>query len=245
MFHPDMPLEYQDQIVTGDARRLARRIPSQSISLLFCDPVYQNLADYRWLAKLALRVLKPKGVLLTWCSKPKLGRSQLAMERAGMQYVYTLDYTVVAKTARMRWYNLFCWTTPCLWMQRPGEATRPRRWIPDTHIDTVMLKDDEAIEVRQATGSTFVSTDGPSGSYVWNKNLKVLRVWTDVFCPPQGTVLDVFAGEASIAAVCKTLGRHHVSFEIQPEVAARGRERLALFDLQPQFEGWKTLSYDE
>lgn len=214
-----------DQIVTGDARELVEQIPDSSVDLIFTDPVYQQTDDYRWLAEMALRVLKPKGAVLVWCSKPKLARSQLAMENAGLEYVYTLDYTVMAKTYRMRWYNLFCWTTPCLWMQRDGSASRPRRWMPDTYTDTILL-DGEAVELRAAIGDTFISTGGPNGSYIWNKNLGVLKAWIDAFSAPGAVVWDPFTGSGSVPIVCKLLGRHFYASEIRPDVATEARWRL-------------------
>lgn len=222
-----------DQILTGDARDLAPAIPDNSVDLVFTDPVYQNIDDYRWLAKQVLRVLKPKGLLLAWCSKPKLGRCQLAMEDAGLEYVYTLDYTVQAKTYRMRWYNLFCWTTPCLWMQRPGEASRPRRWLPDTFIDTILL-DEEPVEVRAVLSDTFISTGGPSGSYIWNKNLHVLKAWLDAFSAPGAVVWDPFTGSGSVPVVCQLLGRHFIASEIKPEVADEARTRVESVAAQSQ-----------
>lgn len=213
-------------ITTGDARELAAQIPDASVDLIFTDPVYQQIDDYRWLAETALRVLKPRGRVLAWCSKPKLGRCQLAMEDAGLEYVYTLDYTVQAKTFRMRWYNLFCWTTPCLWLQRPDEATKPRRWIPDTYIDTIVL-DDEPVSVRAVLPDTFISTAGPSGSYIWNKNLGVLKAWLDVFSAPGETVYDPFTGSGSVPLVCQMLGRNFYASEIKPDVADEARARLA------------------
>lgn len=214
-----------DQIVTGDAKELAKGIPDSSVDLILTDPVYQQTGDYRWLAETALRVLAPKGKLLAWVSKPKLARSQIAMEDAGLEYVYTLDYTVIAKTYRMRWYNLFCWTTPCLWMQRDGSASRPRRWIPDTYTDTIVL-DGEAVELRAALGDTFISTGGPNGSYIWNKNLGVLKAWIDAFSAHGATVWDPFCGSGSVPVVCKLLGRHFYASEIQPDVAEEARQRL-------------------
>jgi len=214
-----------DQIIAGDARELAPAIPDGSVDLIFTDPVYQDLDAYRWLAETALRVLAPKGKLLAWCSKPKMARAQLTMEDAGLEYVYTLDYTVVAKTFRMRWYNLFCWTTPCLWFQRDGSASRPRKWIPDNFTDTITL-DDEAVEMRAALGDTFISTAGPSGSYIWNKNLHVLTAWLDAFSTPGAIVYDPFAGSGSVPVVCKMLGRHFYASEIKPDVAAAAQARL-------------------
>lgn len=214
-----------DTILCGDARTLAASIPDESIDLVFTDPVYQNIDDYHWLAQQALRVLKPKGLLLAWCSKPKLGRCQLAMESAGLEYVYSLDYTVVAKTYRMRWYNLFCWTTPCLWMQRPGSASKPRQWLPDTYIDTIIL-DDEPVAVRSVLADTFISTGGPSGGYIWNKNLAVLKAWLGAFSAPGALIWDPFTGSGSVPVVAKLLGRHVIASEIQPDVAAAAQARF-------------------
>lgn len=210
----------------GDARELAKTIPDASVDLIFTDPVYQNVEDYAWLAQEAQRVLAPKGLLLAWCSKPKMARCQIAMEDTGLAYVYTLDYTVVAKTFRMRWYNLFCWTTPCLWFQKAGSASRPRRWIPDNFTDTIILNDGDPVEMRGACGDTFVSTAGPSGSYVWNKNLGVLKAWLDAFCPLGGLVWDPFTGSGSVPVVAKMLGRNFIASEIQADVARQAQRRV-------------------
>ena len=204
-WHDATPAAYRNAIVTGDARKLARKLPPESVDVIFADPVYQNVADYRWLAKTALRVLRPKGMVLAWCSKPKFAYCQIAMEKAGLEYVYDLDYTVVAKTYRMRWYNLFCWTTPLLWMQRPGSASRPRRWIPDT----------------------FSSQARTSGAHPWNKNIEVLLSWLDAFCPLDGVVFDPFTGSGSVPVAATMLCRDFIAFEIDPATADMARTRLA------------------
>jgi ubiquinone/menaquinone biosynthesis C-methylase UbiE len=53
-------------IVTGDARELAQTIPDESVDLIFTDPVYDRMDDYRWLAETAARVLKPDTWLLAY-----------------------------------------------------------------------------------------------------------------------------------------------------------------------------------
>ncbi len=225
---PPAPGYVLNDLVTGDARTLEPSLPDQSVDLVFADPVYQNVDDYAWLAQVAQRVLTERGVVLVWSGFPKLGRIQCAMEDAGLEYVYTLTYTVVAKTFRMRWYNLFCWSTPCLWFQRKGRATRPRRWVPDTYQTTVELSPDQAeqVDVRAVCSDTFISTAGPSGTYAWNKNVGVLTNWMDVFSPIGGTVWDPFTGEASIPIVAQALRRPWYASELLPDVAERGRERL-------------------
>lgn len=202
-------------ITTGDARALAADIAPGSVSLILTDPVYQRIEDYAWLAETALRVLKPRGVCLAWASVPKAGRAQQAMEDAGLEYVYTLFYTVVAKTFRMRWYNLFCWTTPCLWFQRPGEATRPTRWMPDTFTETAILD------------NTTISSAAPHGPFEWNKNTGVLVKYIEQFSHPGDLIYDPFTGTGSVPVAAKMTGRRCVASEIDPERAEQARARLA------------------
>lgn len=209
-----------DQIVTGDARQLAPSLADGSVGLVFCDPVYQNIEDYAWLAEQSLRVLRPRGVCLTWASVPKAGRAQQIMEDAGLEYVYTLFYTVVAKTYRMRWYNLFCWTTPCLWFQRPGEATRPNKWMPDTYRETVILP-------PEVLDNTVTATANPEDPFAWNKNTGVLRQWMSRFSRPGDVVWDPFAGSGSVPVAAKMLGRRCYASELVAGRADEARARLA------------------
>ena len=51
-------------IITGDARQLAEAVPDESVDLIFTDPVYDRIDDYRWLAETAARVLRADCVLL-------------------------------------------------------------------------------------------------------------------------------------------------------------------------------------
>lgn len=208
-----------NEIVTGDARELASSLQAGSVDLVFCDPVYQSLEDYVWLAEQSLRVLRPRGVVLAWASVPKSGRAQLAMEDAGLEYVYTLFYTVVAKTYRMRWYNLFCWTTPCLWFQRPGEASRPNRWMPDTFRETIVLP-------PEVLDNTVIATANPDDPFAWNKNTGVLKRWMERFSQPDEVVWDPFAGSGSVPVTAKMLGRRFYASELVPERAEESRTRL-------------------
>lgn len=219
----------ENAIITGDARILSPTIPDGVADLVFTDPVYQNLDDYAWLARESLRVLRPRGAVLAWCSVPKLGVAQRAMEDAGLEYVYTLFYTVVAKTFRMRWYNLFCWTTPCLWMQRPGEATRPSAWMPDTFADTLILDPDVAARLD----NTVISAAGPTGTFAWNKNTGVLVKWLTAFCAPGGLVWDPFTGTGSVPVAARMTGRRFLASEIDPARADEARARLAATPITP------------
>jgi hypothetical protein len=193
-----------NEILTGNARELAEQIPDESVDLIFTDPVYETIDDYRWLGELAMRVLKPNSAALVWSSKPLAAPCQMALEGAGLGYVYTLDYVVPAKPYRLMHYHLFLWTTPCLWMQK-GLA-RPRRWIPDT----------------------FICNQPPENGFKWNKNTSVILNWLDAFTQPGGVVLDPFTGGGTVPFVCRMIGRNYIAFEIDPGRAEAARARVAL-----------------
>ena len=48
-------------IYTGDARELAKAISDESVKLILCDPVYNQVWQYGWVAVLAADVLQAGG----------------------------------------------------------------------------------------------------------------------------------------------------------------------------------------
>ena len=67
-----MDKPYKDSYVTihhGDALELAaQKIPGRSVDLIYTDPPYPKEFHYlyEWLAREAVRVLKPDGFLITY-----------------------------------------------------------------------------------------------------------------------------------------------------------------------------------
>lgn len=226
--HWATPLAYRDTLLHGDSKVLAKAIPPSSVDLCFTDPVYWNLNDYLWLGRVLNRVLAPKGVALIWVSVDKLPRCRAVLEDMGLDFVYQFTYTVTAKTSRMRWYNIFCWSTVCLWYQRPGMATKPHRWIPDTYNQTLVDADDVLTSITgcRIYADTFVSTGGPQTRYVWNKNSGVVSHLIDAFTRPGDVVYDPFAGYGVVPRVCLESGRHFIASEIERDVYDKGVEIL-------------------
>jgi DNA modification methylase len=206
-----------NQILTGDARELAKSIEPNSISLIFCDPVYENIEDYTWLAETALRVLKPDSACLAWCSKQKLPECQMAMKAAGLDFESILFYVVRAKqTPSLFHYGLKNWTTPCLWFAKGNYKCSPI--IVDTFIDD-----------RRT----------PENFFKWQKNTPVIEKWIRDFSKPGDLILDPFAGSGTVPAVCRMTGRNFIGFEIDPARAAEARQRVEhtptpLFHYEPE-----------
>jgi len=191
----------ENGIYCGDARELAKAIPDESVDLIFCDPMYDMIDDYRWLAETSARVLKPDSACLAWCSVPRSAECQRVMGKS-LDYIYTLNYTVNAKSYRLNHYHLFCWTTPLLWFNKGHFAPSP--WVIDT----------------------IISSNGTKGSHKWNKNPEALLKWLHSFTWQGPIVADFFCGGGTVPAVCKMLGRKYLAFEIDPDTCEMARERV-------------------
>lgn len=207
-----VPESWRDTILTGDARQFADQIPSGSVDLVFCDPVYERTEDYAWLARVSARILKPHGSLLVWTSN----RGQYLVKSVIEQhvpFVLPLVYTKIAKTHNAFAYRTFLWSTPCLWFCR-GRADK-HDWMIDTVIDHV-------------DGNSIVSDQPPPvNGFRWHKNPEAYRKWLLAMTNPGDIVYDPFAGTGSLEEECIRFDRRFLASEIDPERAEAARQRLA------------------
>lgn len=184
-----------DRILNADAKGVSHQIKSESVDMIFTDPVYSNIDDYIWLAEEGRRVLKPGGVCLVWVSSQKQFEIKHEMARF-LNFCFPLYYVVQAKAACLNGFHLIVWTTPILAFFR-GKYL-PRAWIMDT----------------------YVTNAAPNSSYKWNKNLGVIEYYLTKLCEPGGVVWDPFTGYGSVPVVCLKRGYHFLASEIDPVVCA-------------------------
>ena len=214
------PNDENQGIYTGDARELARAIPDESVDLIFTDPVYQNIEDYRWLAETAARVLKPDSALLVWGNMGKMKEYLTAMN--GYLYFHwpltlKLFRMIAGRPAYRRVDFGFSHTTPCLWFDKG--TVKLSRCI---HADL---------------DGQF--TPANAGAHGWTKAMIPMLHWMPAFVPVGAIVADMFTGGGTVPAVCKMLGRKWLAFEIDPDTAERARERVRntqppLFVMEPE-----------
>ncbi len=203
-WHPDIPTEYRNQIVTGDARVLAERLPDASVDLIFTDPPYprEYLALYGWLAQEAARVLKPGGSLFCLAGGYWLLEVfDLVRPHLDYHWLCCLYHPTVTQSYRSFPKRLDNYWKPILWFTK-GRYTGP----------------------FQADG---VNTSIPDKRFhEWGQGER----WAFSFIqrmPADTLVLDPFAGGGTVPAVCKMLGRQYVAFEVDPATAEKARERVA------------------
>ena len=202
-----------DQIYTGDARELAKAIPDESVDLIFTDPVYDRIDDYRWLAETGARILKLNKAALVFCGIEWLGETIGALNHNGLKYRWQLILSNPALIGR-HIPGGFSQYSICLWCERGNGS--PKRQIPD-------------LRPWRPNDSTFH----------WAKDPNFIAYYIEAFTIQGAIIADFFVGGGTIPAVCKMLGRHWWASEIDPDTAERARQRVAntqppLFVLQPE-----------
>lgn len=125
MWHPGIPEEWRNQIVTGDARELAKRIPDESINLTVTSPPYDNLRtyngylfDFEGIAGELYRITKRGGVVVWIVADATIGGSEtgtsfrqaLYFMEIGFNLHDTMIYKVPgtgAKGSRLSYWQAF------------------------------------------------------------------------------------------------------------------------------------------
>jgi hypothetical protein len=203
----------ENGIYTGDARELARAIPDESVDLIFTDPVYDRIDDYRWLAETAARVLKIGSSLLAFCGHRfaiKAGAVMLPYLEAGP----ILEHYVAGAVGRLFSHSVQCNLLPCLWFSK---GMPKNNWM----------------FLQQ------LSISKGNRGHVWGKNSQMVSNRMERFTMLDDIAIDPFAGGGTVPAVCKMLGRRWLAFEIDPDMAEDARQRVRqtqppLFVPQPQ-----------
>lgn len=188
-------------IYTGDARELAEAIPDESVDLIFTDPVYWEITDYEWLAKLGAHALKDRGDLIVYLAHYHLAEILKVMTEH-LTYRWLLVEKKVAGGARIWTYDLICNYIPLLWLTKG----KPR--------------DGKRIDFR------WHIPEGAEVNHTWSKGAANVIYWLQRFGQEGDIVLDSFCGGGAILAACKMLGRRYLAFEIDPDTAERARERV-------------------
>jgi len=186
-------------IYTGDAKQLAEQIPDESIDLIFTDPDYWTIEDYRWLAKAAARVLKPDRACLAWAATPLLPQYLDTMipplEWAWLPYWRRFDPPTPRKSG-------ICVVTLCLWLQKGNSKAYPRI------ADLIDAPQDRKNRVSH---------------HPFSKPEKVVEKWMGSLTREDWVVWDPFTGEGVVPLIARKLGLPCLAFEIDEERAATAR----------------------
>jgi len=200
-WHPDIPERYRNKITHGNARDLADAIPDCSVDLVFCDPLYDAIDDYGWLAAMSARVLRDDRACLAWIATPRL------------------PDVVSIMSLHLRWAWLLYWQRHGY--MAPGRAgltvITPCVWFEKGHSRTF---------TKMADWCSTTNNGRRARKHEWGKPLDLVSKWINAFTCPGDLVFDPFAGSGVVACACKALGRRSISFEIKRSTAALARMNL-------------------
>jgi len=191
----------ENGIYCGDARELAKAIPDESVDLIFTDPVYWQIDDYRWLAETGARVLKQDRWCLCYYGIGFLPETVGAM---GLYLAYNWHHVDYMPTLNARGaYRTFS-NYRGLLRYRKGNA-KPLCHIRDLHTDTY---------------------DSRNSGHKWAKNLNVVGDYLRTFAAGAAITIDPFSGGGTTPVTCKLQGIPYLAFEIDPDTCAMARERV-------------------
>jgi len=202
-----------NEIITGDSRLLVQSLPDECLDMIFTDPVYPNQQDYIWLASVALRTLKPNGVLLCWSNGKWHRENANWLESAGLKYRYDfacvhhggaspMNGKIISKTNRVLWFDK-SGTSKMLAYTVDGYLSKPWSGMKE---------------------------------HKWTKNPRFTNQMIVAFCPLDGLCADFFAGGGTIPAQCKAAGISFIASEIEPEASKLASRRISQTAYAPVLE---------
>jgi hypothetical protein len=202
-WHPDIPIEYRNAIVTGDARELAKRLPDESVDLIFTDPPYprEYLPLYGWLAETAARVLRPGGYVFAYCGTETLP------DIFDLMRVPNLDYF---------------WTDVLL-----HNGGYPRIWYKQLlsgYKPVVVFTKGKPSILRWR--STVGVASASKHFHEWGQGIEPAIKTIELLTALGAIVLEPFAGGGTTCAACRISSRNYIAFEIDPATAGRARARV-------------------
>jgi len=217
MWHPDMPEEYKNQIVTGDCRELATRIPDESIDLIFTDPPYpkEYLYLFEWLGQTAKRILKPSGLLITLTGHHYFDKVFAHLNKFLIFYWIGGMKHSTGSVSRLHPKQMLCSWKPALWFAKNRYREHPY-----------------VFDIFQGRGRD-------KQFHKWGQDASWFCYYLDKLTTKADVIFDPFTGGGTVPAVCKQLERNHIAFEIDPDTAEMARERVLntqppLFVMKPE-----------
>jgi len=210
------PNDENQGIYTGDARELAKAIPDESVDLIFTDPIYQNIDDYRWLVKTGARILKLNSACLMWQGQQWLEQTLIVLQNEPLTYRWI-----------MGWYA----SNNMQMVGKIGRKIAPLLWYEKGHSNPWKC-------CREIVEAPIPSGKSP---HKWSKRPNAVSHYLEKFVRPGQITFDPFTGSGTVPAVCKMLGYRWLAFEINPNVAEDARRRVQqtqspLFVLPPEQE---------
>ncbi len=194
----------------GEMQTLGENIPDNSIDMIFTDPPYTegSLPLYADLARLADRVLKPGGSLITYVGHYALFKIN-DLIRSNSELVYHWQIIVRHNGSKSRIHARHIWPyyKPLLWYYKPN-----------TDGKLTIYQD-----VADLVESKAVSKD----SHEWEQSTIEAEHMIKPLTVEGNIVLDPFMGSGTTGEAALNLKRRFIGIEVDKEHYSRTKQRLS------------------
>lgn len=190
-------------------------VASNSIDLIFCDPPYlrEYLPCYGWLAREAMRVLKPGGFVLAMAGGAHLNQVFQQMDSAGLDFYWDYQLEETGGSCGVYWHK--------------GNMKTP---VIVRHKHILGYVKGNGLPNRGTT--SLIRSDGKDKRYHhWGQNVSSARYCVEAFSAPGDMVLDPFVGGGTTAVACELIGRRCIGFDLDPAALATTATRLSQSDI--------------
>ncbi len=196
----------------GDMKSLGENVPDSSIDLIFTDPPYNeaSLSLYADLARLADRVLKPGGSLITFVGHYALFKiNDLIRDNSSLIYHWQIIVKHNGSKSRIHPRRIWPYYKPLLWYYKPT--------IDDKHCPTMYEDVADLIE------SKAVSKD----THKWEQSTIEAEHMIKPLTVEGNIVLDPFMGSGTTGEAALKLKRRFIGIEVDEEHYSRTKQRLS------------------
>lgn len=197
----------RNRTVRGDFAEVARKLPDQSVDVIFTDPPYarEHQHLYTLLAEQAARLLKDGGSLVSIIPHYNLPFVLTEMNHAGLK-----------------------WRWP--YTQTQEEGSHPRMAMG---IEVCYKLFGHWVKRAYPSGRGFLRDSVPAFqhklNHEWEQDIAPAMYYIERLCPPGGVVLDPFCGSGTYLLAAKRLKRNFIGVDIDRGAILITRERLRRF----------------
>lgn len=191
-------------IIIGDFREKSSDITDACAELVFIDPPYdrESIPLYEDAARIAARILKPGGSLISYCGQVILPAVLSSMQTHLRYWWLNACLHGDSGKARMQKYGIVNDWKPMLW------------FVKGTRGDV------------QTFVTDVVSGKTEKSHHEWQQSESEAAYYIEQLTSPHGLIVDFFAGGGTTCVAAERLGRPWIAFEIDPGAAQRADERL-------------------